>query len=135
MHTLVSILDTVVRFHFKSIYDYLPTVSNDRCVAPPDRLFTVAAECFSEKKGFPRAKWRAVAMGGTGIEKQRLSALAEPPGYCTRPIAMENASAVQQQLPLQRGAESSARNPAAAKCVEGRGDALFVLAALVWCGR
>ena len=74
-------------------------------------------------------------MGGTGIEKQRLSALAEPPGYCTRPIAMENASAVQQQLPLQRSAESSARNPAAAKCVEGRGDALFVLAALVWCGR
>ena len=47
---------------------------------------------------------------------------------------MENAAAVKQQLPLQRGAESSARNPAAAKCVEGRGDALFVLAALIWCG-
>jgi hypothetical protein len=47
---------------------------------------------------------------------------------------MENAAAVQQQLPLQRGAESSARNPAAAKCVEGRGDALFVLAALIWYG-
>ena len=74
-------------------------------------------------------------MGGTGIRKQRPSALAEPPGCCTRPIVMEKASAVQQQLPLQRGAESSARNPAAAKCVEGRGDALFVLAALVWCGR
>ena len=74
-------------------------------------------------------------MGGTGIRKQRPSALAEPPGCCTRPIAMENASAVQQQLPLQRGAESSACNPAAAKCVEGRGDALFVLAALVWCAR
>jgi hypothetical protein len=94
----------------------------------------VAAECFSEKKGFPRAKWRAVAMGGTGIQKQRLGALAEPSGCCTRPIAMENAAAVQQQLPLQRGAESSARNPAAAKCVEGRGDALFVLAALIWYG-
>ena len=74
-------------------------------------------------------------MGGTGIEKQRLSALAEPPGYCTRPIAMENASAVQQQLPLQRGAESSSHNPAAAKCVEGGGDARFVLAALDWCLR
>ena len=99
------------------------------------RLFTVTAESFSEKKGFPRAKWRAVAMGGTGIRKQRPSALAEPPGCCTRPIAMENAAAVQQQLPLQRGAESSARNPAAAKCVEGRGDARFVLAELAWCHR
>ena len=31
---------------------------------------------------------------------------------------------------LQRGAESSSHNPAAAKCVEGSGDARFVLVAL-----
>ena len=36
---------------------------------------------------------------------------------------------------IRRAQEPSASNPAAAKCVEGRGDALFVLAALVWCGR
>ena len=40
----------------------------------------MTAESFSEKQSFPRAKWRAVAMGGTGIRKQRPSALAEPPG-------------------------------------------------------
>ena len=38
-----------------------------RCVAPPARHFTVTAESFSEIKSFPRAKWRAVALGCTSI--------------------------------------------------------------------
>ena len=41
---------------------------------------------------------------------------------------MEIVSSVQLQPRLQRGAESSAHNLAAAKLVEGRGDARFVLA-------
>jgi len=80
-----------------------------RCVAPLDRHFTVTAESFSEKQSFPRAKWRAVAMGGTGIRKQRPSALAEPPGCCTRPIAMENARLQpfsSSCATFQRGAET-----------------------------
>jgi hypothetical protein len=50
-------------------------VNPRRYVAPPDRLFTVTAESFFGNMGFPHAKWRAVgvAMGGTGIQKQRLS--------------------------------------------------------------
>ena len=54
---------------------------------------------------------------------------------CTRPSATKIASALRLQPRLQRGAESSSHNPAAAKCVEGSGDARFVLAALDWCLR
>ncbi len=53
-------------------------------------------------------------------------------GHRTGPSATKFAAAVRLQSILQRGVESSAYNPAAAKLVEGRGDALFVLAALVW---
>ena len=58
----------------------------------------------------------------------RRSALPELIGHRTGPSAMEIASAVQLQPRLQRSAESSAHNLAAAKLVEGRGDARFVLA-------
>ena len=100
------------------------------CVAPPDRHFTVTAESFSEIKSFPRAKWRAVALGCTSIQKQRSSALARPSGCCTRPSATENASAVQQELPLQRRARAALHCTDAVMMEDERGDARFVLAGL-----
>jgi hypothetical protein len=101
-----------------------------RYVAPPARHFTVTAESFSEIKSFPRAKWRAVALGCTSIQKQRSSALARPSGCCTRPSATENASAVQQELPLQRRARAALHCTDAVMMEDERGDARFVLAGL-----
>ena len=75
----------------------------------------------------PRAKARAEPRDGTGAPKERLSALPEPTAYCTRPSAMTNASAVRQEQTLRSVDESSADNADAAKLVEGRGDARFVL--------
>ena len=94
------------------------------------RHFTVTAESFSEIKSFPRAKWRAVAVGCTSIQKQRSSALARPSGCCTRPSATENASAVQQELPLQRRARAALHCTDAVMMEDERGDARFVLAGL-----
>ena len=65
----------------------------------------------------------------------RDSALPVVVARCTGPSATKIASAVGLQPRLQRGAESTSCNLAAAKLVEGRGDARFVLAGLAWCPR
>ena len=92
----------------------------------------MAPESFSENKSKPAAKARAEPRHRTAARIGRDSALPVLVARCTRPSATKIASAVWLQPRLQRGAESSARNLAAAKCVEGRGEALFVLATLVW---
>ena len=63
-----------------------------------------------------------------GAPKERLSALHEPMTYCTRPSAIAKASAVRQELPLQRKRLRALHDADADKLVEGRGDARFVLA-------
>ena len=96
----------------------------------------MAPVCFSENKSKPRSKARAEARHRTAARIGRDSALPVLVARCTRPSATKIASALRLQPRLQRGAESSdSHNPAAAKCVEGSGDARFVLAALDWCLR
>ena len=50
---------------------------------------------------------------------------------CRLKTPFEKLAPLKNAACIRRAQEASAHNPAAAKCVEGRGDALFVLAALV----
>ena len=71
-------------------------------------------------------------MGGTGRRIGRLSALAELPGYCTRPSATANAARHRQQPFLQRGANEDAGDTAGAVESLWRGDAATMLKVRAW---
>ena len=67
--------------------------------------------------------------------KERLSALAERMGYCTRPNATAKALAVRQEQTLRRKRLRALHNADADKLEEGRGDARFVLVVRARCHR
>ena len=95
-------------------------------------------KCLSFRKSDKRvAKARAAARHRTARSPRSQSGLQT--GHLQSPLNLKVpcksvAPLMNCAFPL-RAQEVSAHNPAAAKLVEGRGDALFVLAALVWCGR
>ena len=108
------------------------STTSARCVAPPVNLFIVTPVRQSEKIVYPRAKPRAVCRLRTvctphaqpGPQRGRLRSPLKTP--CEKLAPLKNAACI------RRAQETSAHNTDATKLVAGRGDALFVLAALVW---
>ena len=71
-----------------------------RCTAR--KPFTVTVVCLCENRSKPRAKARAEPRERTGAANQRVSALHEPTGYCTRPSATPIEAMAELQASLQR---------------------------------
>ena len=125
------------KYAFKCVVPLLGTVANG-CVAPPDNLFTVTPDRFSEKKSYPR--WKARAQPRHDIAQQLKSDAAVhtvgagwPSHWAKRDGNRFSRSAA--ATPSVRRREQRPQPRRGKVCGRARRRALFVLAELAWCHR